>query len=271
MHITLAGGFYVLWSQTARVLGGAGSDLGWGGGGGWEGGGGLVVGQVYVWRGWGSACMVIGGYSIPLALAIASFNLCPTHYQARTRRPLLSPSVGYRFVIAAATLPCIILHLRNSKRLLSVDAPSPDTLCDHVGVLTMVFALLALGCSALEAHMLHDWIFPDAPKRREQDFNRRVMLLVSIIDDTMLTAFPLCYAGLLQFLVLSSSLHLHHASAPTVAAAAAGGYSEAAAVAALEERGKEVEREEAVVLGLSAFVLVVFLLGAVVQVRLGVR
>ena len=268
------GGFYVLWSQTARVLGGsmAGSALGWGGGGGWEGGGGLVVSQVYVWRGWGSACMVIGGYSIPLALAVASFMLCPTHYQERTRRTLLSPSVGYRFVIAAAALLSIIQHLRNSKRLLSADAPAPVTVCDEVGVLTMVFAISALGCSALQAQMLQDWIYPDAPKRREQDYNRRVMLLVSIMDDTMLTAFPLCYIAMLQFIVHSSSLHLHHTSPLTFySSTEAGGYSEAASAAASAQKAKDVAAEEAVVFGLSAFALVMLLLGAVLQVAFGAR
>jgi hypothetical protein len=226
---------------------------------------------VYVWRGWGSACMVIGGYSIPLALAVASFMLCPTHYQERTRRTLLSPSVGYRFVIAAAALLSIIQHLRNSKRLLSVDAPAPATVCDEIGVLTMVFALVALGCSALQAHMLQDWIYPDATKRREQDFNRRLMLLVSIMDDTMLTAFPLCYIAMLQFIVHSSSLHLHHTSPPTFSAADAGGYSEAELAAASAQKAKDVAAEEAVVFGLSAFALVMLLLGAVVQGAFGAR
>jgi hypothetical protein len=77
---------------------------------------------------------------------------------------------------------------------------------------------------------------------------------------------------MLQFIVHSSSLHLHHTSPPTFfSSTEAGGYSEAASAASSAQKAKDVAAEEAVVFGLSDFALVMLLLGAVVQVAFSAR
>jgi len=39
--------------------------------------------------------------------------------------------------------------------------------------------MLAAGAAALVAHLLYDWVVPDAGTRRLQDFNRRIIFLVT--------------------------------------------------------------------------------------------
>ena len=96
---------------------------------------------------------------------------------------------------------------------------------------------------------------------------------VSLIDSSMMISLPLCYFGALQYLIVSSSLHLQHASPPittipsTPPNAASNSSSSAPATSPLVEQAARTARaEEALAYGLSVFVLTVFIIGAAAQV-----
>lgn len=153
------------------------------------------------------------------------------HYQERTQRTLLSPAVGFRFLIVAAAFPAIILQQQHGRKLLSAsgggggglaagprDRPpplAPTTLSDQMAVATLAFASTTAAVSALVAHLMHGWVHADPSSRREQDFNRRVFLLVGLIDGLMTSAVPLAYLAILQYLIVLACFgQASHAFAP---------------------------------------------------------
>jgi hypothetical protein len=183
-----------------------------------------VLAEVEVWRGVGAACLVLSGHAVALASGLLGFLLSPTHFQTRTRRTLLSPTIGFRFLVAAAAVPLALGHLRHAHTLLAAGREGgrgvPATLADYVGTLTLGFVLMNLVVASVCAGLLYHLVTPDAATRRLQDFNRRIIVLVSIIDRLALTAGPLSYLGVGQYLVLSRTVHLHQ---PAAAAGGGGG------------------------------------------------
>ena len=193
-----------------------------------------VLAEVEVWRGVGGACLVLSGHAVALASGLLGFLLSPTHFQTRTRRSLLSPTIGFRFLVAAGAVPLALCHLRQAHTLLAAGREGgrgvPATLADYVGALTLGFVLMNLVvasvCAGLLYHLvtpdaatryryaythmyvcmyvcmyacmylsvyvsihmhiglLYHLVTPDAATRRAQDFNRRIIVLVSIYTHT---------------------------------------------------------------------------------------
>ena len=193
-----------------------------------------VLAEVEVWRGVGGACLVLSGHAVALASGLLGFLLSPTHFQTRTRRSLLSPTIGFRFLVAAGAVPLALCHLRQAHTLLAAGREGgrgvPATLADYVGALTLGFVLMNLVvasvCAVLLYHLvtpdaatryryaythmyvcmyvcmyacmylsvyvsihmhiglLYHLVTPDAATRRAQDFNRRIIVLVSIYTHT---------------------------------------------------------------------------------------
>ena len=147
-----------------------------------------VLAEVEVWRGVGGACLVLSGHAVALASGLLGFLLSPTHFQTRTRRSLLSPTIGFRFLVAAGAVPLALCHLRQAHTLLAAGREGgrgvPATLADYVGTLTLGFVLMNLVVASVCAGLLYHLVTPDAATRRAQDFNRRIIVLVSIYTHT---------------------------------------------------------------------------------------
>jgi len=126
----------------------------------------------------------------PVVVAWLTFLLPATQLDSRTRKDQqLSPVVLHRILATVLAIPCI---LQATWREEAASIPT-----DAITV-NLTMTLLLLLHAQVVARLLLKRMAGEFPTRRQQDYNKRVLVIVSLVDRSVAIAFPVLYLGILQ-------------------------------------------------------------------------
>ncbi|EKX44341.1 hypothetical protein GUITHDRAFT_139884 [Guillardia theta CCMP2712] len=126
----------------------------------------------------------------PVLLSWCTFLLPPTQIDPRTRKDQqLSPILVDRILACFLALPCI---LQAAWRKEGESVPTDPIIVNMTMTLLLLLHAFVVTCLLLKR------MAEGFPSRRQQDYNKRILLIVDLVDLSVRAAFPVLHLGILQ-------------------------------------------------------------------------